>query len=89
MCGLVIIRYATAPTCQHITSGFWFLLAMMSWRVAPTTARWNFWARRVLFLVTSSSSPFLCFLLYSTVQEMFLGFLFSRCALCAREEANL
>ena len=45
-----------------LTSGFWFLLAMMSWRVAPTTARWNFWARRVLFLVTSSSSPFLCFL---------------------------
>ena len=32
-------------------------------RVAPTTARWNFWARRVLFLVTSSSRPFLCFLM--------------------------
>merc|ERR1719239_633702 len=44
------------------TSGFWFLFAMMSCRVAPTTARWNFWARRVLFLVTSSSRPFLCFL---------------------------
>merc|ERR1719481_1908843 len=46
-----------------LTSGFWFLLAMMSWRVAPTTARWNFWVRLVLFFWTSSSSPFLCFLL--------------------------
>merc|ERR1719510_1552036 len=38
--------------------------------VAPTTARWNFWVLLFLFLETSSSVPFLCFLLYSTVQEV-------------------
>merc|ERR1719384_2902526 len=52
------------------------LLAMMSWRVAPTTALWNFWVLLFLFLETSSSAPFLCFLLYSTVQEVLRGFLF-------------
>lgn len=36
------------------TSGFWFLLAMISAREAPVIALWNFTARRVRFFVTSS-----------------------------------
>lgn len=36
------------------TSGFWFLLAMISAREAPVMALWNFTARRVRFFVTSS-----------------------------------
>ncbi len=36
-------------------------------------ARWNFTVRRVLFRVTSSTEPFLCFLLYSTVHVMSRG----------------
>merc|ERR550525_844420 len=59
-----------------LTSGFWFLLAKMSLREAPTTALWNFWVLLVLFLATSSSIPFLCLRLYRTVQVIFLGFLF-------------
>ena len=46
-----------------LTSGFWFRFARMSWSVAPTTALWNFWVLFVRFLDTSSSIPFLCFLL--------------------------
>lgn len=36
------------------TSGFWFLLAMISASEAPVIALWNFTARRVRFFVTSS-----------------------------------
>lgn len=36
------------------TSGFWFLLAMISAREAPVIALWNFTARRVRFFATSS-----------------------------------
>lgn len=36
------------------TSGFWFLLAMISASDAPVMALWNFTARRVRFFVTSS-----------------------------------
>ncbi len=42
------------------TSGFWFLLALICSRETPTIARWNFVARLVLFLDTSSWVPFLC-----------------------------
>jgi len=55
----------------------------------PTMAHWNFWAILILFLVTSSSRPFLCFLRKRTVQQMFLGFLWSMCALWVRELTNL
>lgn len=41
------------------TSGFMFLLAMMSLREAPTIARWNFCVLLVRFLACSSSWPFL------------------------------
>lgn len=59
-----------------LTSGFWFLLAMMSLRVAPVIALWNFVVLRVLFFVVSSVWPFLYFLLYRTVQLILRGFLF-------------
>lgn len=36
------------------TSGFWFLLAMISAKEAPVMALWNFTARRVRFFATSS-----------------------------------
>lgn len=49
---------------------------MMSLRLAPTMALWNFAARRVLFLLASSSIPFLCLRRYSTVQVTFLGLRF-------------
>merc|ERR1712071_385585 len=42
--------------CALRTSGFWFLLAKISVREAPTMARWNFWVLRVflgLFLFLS------------------------------------
>lgn len=39
-------------------------------------ALWNLVVRRVLFLVISSDRPFLCFLLYNTVQLILRGFLF-------------
>merc|ERR1719483_2007480 len=51
-----------------LTSGFWFLLAMMSLRVAQATALVNFWVLLVLRLTCSSMIPFLCFRRYSTVQ---------------------
>merc|ERR1719483_1568377 len=51
-----------------LTSGFWFLLAMMSLRVAPATALVTFWVLLVLRLTCSSMIPFLCFRRYSTVQ---------------------
>lgn len=43
-----------------LTSGFWFLLARISVREAPTMALWNFWTFLVFFLACSSSCPFLC-----------------------------
>ena len=46
-----------------LTSGFWFLFCRMDSRVAPWIARWNFTAFLVRFLLTSSTVPFLCFLL--------------------------
>lgn len=42
------------------TSGFMLRLAMISVNEAPTIARWNFCVRRVRFLASSSSIPFLC-----------------------------
>lgn len=60
------------------TSGFMLRLAMMSVMEAPTMARWNFWVRRERFLVASSTMPFLCFLLYSTVHFTLRGLRFIR-----------
>lgn len=37
------------------TSGFWFLFFMISSRVAPVIARWNFAKRRDFFLVSCST----------------------------------
>lgn len=51
-----------------LTSGFIFLLAMMSVRDAPTIALWNFWVRRVRFFACSSSWPFLCLRLSQVVK---------------------
>merc|ERR1719320_1299172 len=75
--------------CAFLTSGFWFLLAMISWRVAPTTARWNLVVRLLRFLAVSSSSPFLCLRLYNTVHVTSLGFLLSMWALWVRLLRNL
>ena len=61
------------------TSGFWFLLAMMSVIVAPVIALWNFVVLRDLFFVISSVWPFLCLRLYSTVQLILRGLRFIRC----------
>lgn len=61
-----------------LTSGFWFRLAIIFSSVAPWIARWNFTFLLVRFLETSSTDPFLCFLLYSTVHETLRGFRFIR-----------
>jgi hypothetical protein len=51
-----------------LTSGFIFLLAMMSVSEAPTIALWNFCVRRVRFFACSSSWPFLCLRLSQVVK---------------------
>lgn len=58
-----------------LISGLWFLLAIMSFKDAPTMALWNFWVFLVRFLAVSSSWPFLCLRLYRTVHVTFRGFL--------------
>merc|ERR1719309_208758 len=62
--------------CAFLTSGFWFLLAMMSARVAPVTALMNFCVLRVLFLEVSSTMPLRCLRRYNSVQLIFLGLRF-------------
>ena len=44
--------------CAFLSSGFWFLLARISLRDAPTMALWNLWVLLVLFLAVSSSTPY-------------------------------
>ena len=61
-----------------LSSGFWFRLARISLREAPTMALWNLVFLLVRFLAASSTTPFLCLRLYSTVQVTLRGFLFKR-----------
>lgn len=64
----ILVYLIACSRWAFLTSGFIFLLAMMSVREAPTIALWNFWVRRVRFFACSSSWPFLCLRLSQMVQ---------------------
>merc|ERR1719300_1505587 len=72
-CFFSLTALAASSRIAFLRSSFWFFLAKISLREAPTMALWNLWVLLVLLLVVSSSIPFLCLRLYNTVHVTLRG----------------